>query len=539
MPSRRRFRALLPVVVLASVLASVLACDEAAPTLPTAPVEPNLATFVLKASDNPGLTADVVGDIRGDTVQVVLPRVLAVTALVPRFSVTEAGTVVRVDTVPQRSGQHAHDFTPNVTYSLASSTGAIHDYVVVVTVFTGLPVVTVTTVGGAPILTREDYVNATVAIYGGKENPQFDYAGTTQIRGRGNSTWANPKKPYRLKLTTSSSLFGFPADRDWTLLANYWDPALVRNALAFQLSGMMSAIAYTPRCTPVEVVVNGVHQGAYQLCDHVEVATNRVPATSAGWFLEISDITRVDADETYFHTPAIDAWSTQSDPYPSVWIYKQPNPPTVAQRATVEGEMLRFEGVLYGEGFADPDTGYAKYLDVDPTIDWFIVQELSKNNDAAFFNSVYAYKAPIGKIIIGPLWDFDLAFGNYPFDFSPTGWKIRNAAWVARLFEDRAFIERLKVRWQLLYSRRAQVDAFIVNYTRALEHSQRRTHAMWFPYDPTPLLLAGDLSASIRQPRARSFAAVLTDAYFPSEVNRVRDWLNARWSWLNTNINDL
>ena len=526
--------------LLTLVMLTLAACDAPTePVTPGTPVLPVMTGFLFERADNPALQADAVGVIDGDTVRVVLPNVVPVNALKATFTLAEAATTVRVGSIRQSSGVTPADFTDNVVYRLESSTGTIRAMVVQVTVFTGLPVVTVMTDGGAPILNREDYVSATVSIFGGKDRPEHNFEATTQIRGRGNSTWSNPKKPYRLKLTTSASIFGFPADRDWTLLANYWDQSLTRNALAFKIGSMMSAIGYNPRCTPVELVLNGVHQGAYQLCDHVEVAANRVPATG-GWFLEVVNLPRVESTETYFHSPALDAWSMQSDPIPAVWVYKQPDPPTATQRALVEGDLLRLEEVMYGAGFADPDTGYAKYLDVDATIDWYIVQELVKNNDAAFFNSTYVHKSPTGKITVGPLWDFDLAFGNYPFDAGPTGWKIRNAAWIERLYEDRAFIGRLKTRWQALYARRAEIDQFIVSYTNAMQLSQRLTHPMWAPYAPLPLLMAESFASTELFPsRLRPASAAWTDADYTSEVSELRTWLNTRWAWLHSNIMDL
>jgi hypothetical protein len=410
--------------------------------------------------------------------------------------------------------------------------------VVKVIVFTGLPVVTVTTDGGAPILNREDYVNATVDIYGGKDRPEHNFAAATQIRGRGNSTWSNPKKPYRLKLTTSASVFGFPADRDWTLLANYWDQSFARNAVAFEVSRLLNR-AYTPRCTPVEFVLNDAHQGSYQLCEHMEAAANRIPATG-GWLLEIDDLPRVDPADQYFRSPRLDAWSVESDPNPSVWVFKQPSAPTVTQRADVERDILAMEALLYGEGFAHPDTGYARMLDVDALITWYITSELLKNNDGAFFKSVYMYRVPGGRITLGPVWDFDLAIGNYPFDGGPTGWKIRNSTWVERLFEDRAFIDRLKVRWQGLYARRAEIDQYIVAYTDALQLSQRLTHPMWAPYGPLPLLMAESFATAALFPtRVRPASAVWTDADYATEVSELRSWMNSRWAWLHTNIMDL
>jgi hypothetical protein len=525
--------------LLTIAILTVAACDSPTePSTPGTPVLPAMTGFMFEQADNPALRADAVGVMDGDTVRVVLPNVAAVTSLKATFSLADSGTTVRIGAATQSSGVTAADFTHDVTYRLESRTGHLKAMVVKVTVFTGLPVVTVTTEGGAPILNREDYVNATLNIFGGKDRPEHNFEATTQIRGRGNSTWSNPKKPYRLKLTTSASVFGFPADRDWTLLANYWDQSLTRNALAFEVSRLLDR-AYTPRCTPVELVLNGAHQGSYQLCEHMEAAAHRIPAPG-GWLLEIDDLPRVDPSDQYFRSPRLDAWSLESDPNPSVWVFKQPSAPTLAQRADVERDILEVERVLYGEGFAHPDTGYAKLLDVEALISWYLTNELLKNNDAAFFKSVYMYRVPGGRITLGPVWDFDLAVGNYPFDGGPTGWKIRNSTWIERLFEDRVFIDRLKVRWQGLYARRAEIDQYIVSYTNALQLSQRLTHPMWAPYAPLPLLMAESFATNELFPsRLRPASAAWTDADYATEVSELRTWLNTRWAWLHTSIMDL
>lgn len=520
---------------LALALAITLSACEPT-TSPVDPVEPTLVSFSLAASDHPTLGADVAGVIANDTVTLVLPVVADVRALVPRFVLGESGSRLLVAGQPQTSGVTVQDFTGDVVYTLISASGQTRGVVVRVVVLSGLPVVTVTTAGGAPILDRENYVDATIAIYGGKQAPAFTMAPVaTQIRGRGNSTWGAPKKPYRLKLVSSASLLGIPADRDFTLLANYWDLTLLRNALAFELGARMSAIEWTPRCRSVELILNGSPQGAYQLCDHVEVSSARVRATSAGWFLEVVNLPRVEPSETYFRSPALDAWSMQSDSIPSVWVYKQPDPPTAAQRAQVEAELWRLEEVLYGEGFAHPDTGYAAYLNVDATIDWFLVQELAKNNDAAFFNSTFVYKAPTGRITVGPLWDFDLAFGNYPWDAGPEGWKVRNGAWIERLFEDPAFRQRLKARWLTLYSQRADIDAWLVARAALLDRSQRANHARWSPYDfPKPLLRASDAFAVTTSPRQMIDA--LSSVDYGAELTALRAWLAARFEWMHSRI---
>lgn len=508
----------------------------AEPFVPVVPVAPEFTAFSLERARNPALPADVAGVIAGDTIRFVIPAIVDVDSLVPTFTTNESLTIVAIGTAVQRSGTSTADLTTDIRYTLTSSTGDIRSYVVTVTVFTGLPAILITTDGGAAITSRDTYVPATVRVYGGKDHPEWSFTAPTGIRGRGNSTWFNPKKPYRLKLTTSASMFGFPADRDWALLANYWDLTLARNALAFKLSSLLG-MAFTPRCMPYEMFLNGEHQGSYQLCDHMQVAASRVPAGSDGWFLELVDQGRADADgDEYFHTPRIDEYSTRYDPTASVWSYKQPDPPSVAQRALVEGQVRTFERVLYGPTFADPDTGYAAHVDVRSVIDWYLVNELSKNNDSAFSFSVYIFRSATGKITFGPVWDFDLAFGNYPYDGGPTGWKIKDSGWLERFFADPAFVAQLKERWQFLRGRRAEIDAFLVDYTAPLLLSQRRSHAMWHPYLPLPGLRAEESAAAFGAPLRQSFAALFSDSDYAAEVLKTRTWLSTRFDWLDGRI---
>lgn len=520
----------------AMVVGGVIVGACASPSEPGVVEIPELTTYTLPQSLNPQLPSDVAGEIRGDTVRLVIPAVVAIDSLIPVFATTEPQVTARIGTTAQSSGQTRVNFDGPVTLVLTSPSGGIRRYVIDVVVFTGLPVITITTEGGAPILNREDYVNATIDIYGGRGRSEWSLRTTTQIRGRGNSTWFAPKKPYRLKLTTAASVLGFPADRDWALLANYWDLSLSRNALAFEFSRQVQ-MAYTPRCTPFELILNGVHQGSYQLCDHQEVATSRIPAGSTGWYLELTSLTRVEPTEVYFATPRVTSFSREWGT--SVWVYKQPDPPTAEQRTVIEAQLLRAETVLYGAGFANPDTGYAAHFDVESVIDWYLVMELTKNNDATFFNGVKIYSTATGKITFGPVWDFDLAFGRYGNDFAPTGWRIKNATWIGRFFDDRAFIAKLKTQWQALYAKRAQFDAYLLGYTNQLLLSQRLTHAKWAPYDPTPSIWLDQMGLALPTVRTLPRDVLFTDADYSTEVSALRTWLNARWAWLNTAIMDL
>lgn len=105
------------------------------------------------------------------------------------------------------------------------------------------------TVGGAPVVNTEDYVDAAVRVVAPDGTAELELA--TRVRGRGNSTWVLPKKPYRLRLAEAAPMAGMPADRDWALLAHDVDKTLVRTRLAMDLGdelGMAYSSRSEPRC---------------------------------------------------------------------------------------------------------------------------------------------------------------------------------------------------------------------------------------------------------------------------------------------------
>ena len=108
-------------------------------------------------------------------------------------------------------------------------------YKVFVISFTGLPIIWIETPDRAEIVSKEEYLSGSFKLV---ENVRTRSAGDiveagVNIKGRGNSTWALPQKPYRLKFNEKVSLLDEPADKSWVLLANYYDKTQLRNQLAF------------------------------------------------------------------------------------------------------------------------------------------------------------------------------------------------------------------------------------------------------------------------------------------------------------------
>ena len=180
--------------------------------------------------------------------------------MIPTFEFV--GQRVIVDSTDIVSGETVLDFSKPVTMTVVGNNGIEKKYTIEIMAFTGLPIVYINTENNQAITSKDDYVNATIKIV---EDIRTRAAGdiwedSVKIKGRGNSTWTLPKKPYKLKFNSKQSLLGEPKDKEWVLLANYTDKTSIRNELAFYM-GRMSVLDYTCRTHFVDLVLNNV--GSY------------------------------------------------------------------------------------------------------------------------------------------------------------------------------------------------------------------------------------------------------------------------------------
>lgn len=305
----------------------------------------------------------------------------------------------------------------------------------------GVPVVTITTVGGTGVASRAESVDCRVAIdprglADAAGRPLVGLAATSaKIRGRGNMTWSYPKKPYRVKFDAPLDLLGMGAARTWVLLADYIDPSGLRNATAFEL-GRRLGMPFTPQCRHVWLVLDGVPRGLFLLTEQTEVAPQRVvtdPAT--GFLVEFDDY---DGEEIH-STPILDLPLKIKRPDVAAM---QPEA-RAAEVARIMGLFTRLE-----EAIAAPDGpgDYAPLVDVDSLVDWFLVHEIAHNVEPRHPKSCFFHRGPDGRIVAGPLWDFDWA---YDYEGEATDvLALRDAFWFRHLFEDPAFRTRVKARWR-------------------------------------------------------------------------------------------
>ena len=263
-----------------------------------------------------------------------------------------------------------------------------------------------------------------------------------KLEGRGHSTSDKPKKPYNIKLDKQESFFGLPARDRWVMLANFFDHSLMRNALGQEIARQTSLAPTTPQGRFVRVVVGEENQGLYYMSERV---------------LDMVD------DETVLLE--FDAYALNEDEY----TFRTHSGLPVSVRKPKKLSTPLFEAVqeLVNRADADP----VNHIDFDTFADYYLVEELCQNAELNGPRSCFMYFLPDGRLAVGPVWDFDLAFisvgvdqGN---DLRPLrkahmpGVRLitadslynRQALWYDRLLQDSSFVAHVKGRWQQLKPR--------------------------------------------------------------------------------------
>jgi len=307
-----------------------------------------------------------------------------------------------------------------------------------------LPQLEITTVGGAAVDSKEDYVRATIRLSG--DNGTLEAEG--KVRGRGNATWDYEKKPYKIKLDEKMSLCGFPADRDWVLLAEYCDKSLMRTAWMCALS-RLAGMPYTINYQHIDLTLNGEYLGIYLLADQVERASHRVNISSDGYLFE--------NDNYWYNEPLYFSTATHHTYF--TFKYPDADDEQITRISDnfyyIRDFMNDMETALYGPDFCDPQMGYRAYLDAESFARWYLVNELLGNYDP---NLYYVLDSPGALLQMWPLWDAEWSLGlaargehggwasppaTSPVEFSV--WSTEK--YFARLMKDPWFVDLIRLQW--------------------------------------------------------------------------------------------
>jgi spore coat protein CotH len=473
---------------------------------------PELSSLAFLAEDNSSLEEDIF--LQPGTDNIFTGRISSNTPVKNLIASYEyVGSSIQINASEQESGVTTNDFTEPVNITVENSDGDTKSYIIDVTKFTGLPIIYLQTDSFLPIDSKDDYILGDTWIDGGRGFDDFEES-PMKIRGRGNSTWQFPKKPFQMKLDDKGEFLGMPNDKKWLFLAEYADKTMLRNKIAFEM-GYISNLDWTPQARFAEVFINGEYNGTYNVTQKVEESDNRVALGDTGYLLELDQLERLDFDDVYFESTATDKFIVN---------IKEPSLEYDSEEYSYIVNLIGdFESALFGANFTSESNGYRQYIDIDSFVDWFLISEITKNVDSMFFSSIYLNVIPDERIKMGPLWDFDLAFGNVDYADSryPEGWWVKYNPWYERLFQDPYFVAKIKERFEYFNNNQDLIINKIDSYSEQLKWAQEENDDKWQTMGvfvwPNP---------------------VVFDTY-QEEVDSMKSWYSARMSWLESAIDGL
>ena len=310
----------------------------------------------------------------------------------------------------------------------------------------------------------------------------IQYAGNIGIEIRGESSQWFEKKSYGIETwdreynDADYNLAGLPEEEDWVLYGPYSDKSLIRNKLIYEISNSIGM--YASRTRYVELFINDKYQGLYILMEKLKRDKNRIDISklenseideeliSGGYIIKIDKSDMEDGSYTDYNSfqSQFDVFGNKNGDKRINFNYEYPKPGEIHanQKNYIKNYFYEFESSLASNNFKDPVNGFRKYIDEDSFIDFFILNELSNNVDG-YRLSTYLQKDRNEKLVIGPIWDFNLSFGNadycggerydvwcFKFNERCLGdyWNV--PFWWNRLLEDEKFVDKLKNRWNQL-----------------------------------------------------------------------------------------
>lgn len=302
-------------------------------------------------------------------------------------------------------------------------------------------------------------------------DPHDHFSGNIAIEVRGSSSQMFPKKSYGFELRDDAGqdmdfpLLGMPEEEDWILYAPYADKSLLRNVLTFTIADQISD-TYVPRCRFVELFLNEEYEGVYVLMEKIKRDSARVDIAK----LKAEDVSGKQLTGGYIIKidkgtgSGGDGWSSNynnSSNSRTFYQYEYPAWDEIQylQKNYIKDYINDFETAIYNL-WHDDEKGYQNYMELESFYDYFIVNELSKNVDG-YRLSAFLNKDKDGKLNAGPIWDYNLAYGNADYynawltsglvvyqNIGDDYWQI--PFWWQKLTGDAYFVNPLRCRWDTL-----------------------------------------------------------------------------------------
>lgn len=364
------------------------------------------------------------------------------------------------------------------------------------------------------------------------------------ISGRGNSTWAYPKKSYGIKLKNKADLFGMGSAERWILLSNVEDRSYLRNKITYEMA-IAAGMEGSPESQYIDLYINNRYHGMYQLCEKIEIDPERIPVAdlgdqnkrlnkeietyrrfetqrkkgvelsaepgqlSGGYLLE-RDVMGKYADEVSgFETTLL------GDPY----TIKDPKYASPAEVDYISGLVNDMEKAVVAEDGVNQDTGksYLDYIDLESYARKYIVEELTKNNGGGATSSFF-YKPEdkiSTKLFAGPVWDYDKAYGRlYGIDGT-----TRDLCYLTQRGESTPLFWYLYTHPEFRQSVADCYQAFFSDYLQTVQEQKIDEYV-------------SEIYASANMDRVR-WKEIYGEVDYTGEIWTIRDFLSGRKAFLD------
>ncbi len=369
-------------------------------------------------------------------------------------------------------------------------------------------------------------------------DPKNGYLGKIGIEKRGSISQAfwYLQKSYGFETrdtlgnNVNAVILGMPKEHDWVLYGPYDDHSLMRNVIIYSLGRDMGY--WTPRTKFCEVQFYNWawtpdYRGVYVMMEKIKRDNNRVNIPK----LDLNDNAGDSLTGGYIFAVDKNIWASDSgwkSPKDTgvFFSYKYPKADviTTQQKNYLKQYVDSFETSLKSPGFNNLTTGFRKYSNPTTFMDFFFMQEFSKNIDA-YRRSAYLYKNKYskgGKLNAGPLWDFNSSLYNAKlctFE-QDTGWAYKTVCyltsnyhipfWWGRMLQDTNYANELKCRWK-------QWRATVLDTSHIFR-------------------ILDSMTNYVKKASVRHFTVFNINTTLKTEVDSLKWWMKKRLKWLDANM---
>jgi hypothetical protein len=353
----------------------------------------------------------------------------------------------------------------------------------------------------------------------------IDYSGTISIETRGSSSQELDKKPYGLTTLSDDrlendnvKLLGMPKENDWILNSFAFDDSMMRDYISYEMARKMGQ--YAANLKYCEVVINGDYKGLYALSEKIKIDGDRVniaklsidentnPKITGGYLIQTD---RTDSD-----TPQ--AWYNNGAGY----IHEKPNADDITSEQSTYIESV-FRQLDQTANNSDIINGFPSVIDVPSFVDYMLMAEITSNADVYALSTFY-HKDRGGKLRAGPIWDYNLTYGNdllerwgFYFDRSHTNvWQFNYSNTGSHLWGD-------------LFTN----STFKCYLSRRFNEVTNTGEAFNYSYLSN---LIDNTVALISEAVAREDERWNTIDDFSGEITNLKSWYQERVTWMRNNL---